>query len=254
MKALVISGATHKKCSDSYVRAKLLITHSLSNPLRIRLADESMSMARYGVRLQFQIDTLKISKEFIVTRVSGQHQIILGYEFLKEFNPHVDWTACILRISDNETIQGIITKRMADVNHLSGKQMSRLYKKEITRKSKPNIKSLYNERDDLRTYIGTLKQVSTMPNNNESLNAVQGCKNCEDVLSKISIIETDFGTQYTKNLHDDVLTQHGSALKPLLGFPVQGPDFDIHIDFYGPIPHSRVYRTGGACGQHKSHG
>jgi hypothetical protein len=61
-----------------------------------------------------------------VTRLFGQHQIILGYEFLKEFNPHIDWTAGTLRISDNETIQAIITKRMADVKHLSGEKMSRL--------------------------------------------------------------------------------------------------------------------------------
>jgi hypothetical protein len=66
-----------------------------------------------------------------VTRLSGQHQIILGYEFLKEFNPQIDWTAGTLRISDNETIQAIITKRIADVKHLSGKQMSRLLKKKI---------------------------------------------------------------------------------------------------------------------------
>jgi hypothetical protein len=127
---------------------------------------------------------------------------------------------------------------MADVKHLSGKQMSRLLKKEISRKSKSNIKSFHNERDDLRTYISTLKQGNTMPND-ESLIAIQGCEDSEDVLSKISSIETDFGTQYTKKLHD-VLTQHSSALKPLLGLPVQRPDFDMHIDFDGPIQHSRV--------------
>ena len=26
-----------------------------------------------------------------MTQLSGQHQIILGYEFLKEFNPQIDW-------------------------------------------------------------------------------------------------------------------------------------------------------------------
>ena len=87
-----------------------------------------MSMARDGVLIEFCIGNLIISKEFIVTRLSGQHQITLGYEFLKEFNPHIDWTAGTLRISDNETIQAMITKRMADVKHISGKQMSRLLK------------------------------------------------------------------------------------------------------------------------------
>ena len=85
-KALVDSGATKNFCSDSYVREKLFITYSISNPLRIRLADGSISMARHGVHIDFYIGTLRISKEFIVTRLSGQHQIILGYESLTAFN------------------------------------------------------------------------------------------------------------------------------------------------------------------------
>ncbi len=124
--ALVDSGATNNFCSDSYVREKLLSTHSLNNPFRIRLADGSMSMARYGVNIEFHIGSLKIYQEFIVTRLSGHHQIISGYEFLKDFNPHIDWTAGTLRFNDMETVQAIVTKQKADVKHLSGKQMSRL--------------------------------------------------------------------------------------------------------------------------------
>jgi hypothetical protein len=62
LKALVDSGTTKNFCSDSYVREKLLTTHSLSNPLRIRLADGSMSMVRHGVHIDFYIGTLKISR------------------------------------------------------------------------------------------------------------------------------------------------------------------------------------------------
>jgi hypothetical protein len=106
--ALVDSGATKNFCSDSYVRDKHLTTHPLVNPLRIRLADGSMSMARFGVNIEFNIGALKITQEFIMTRLSGQHQIILGYEFLKEFNPQIDWTMGTLRFSDMETVQAII--------------------------------------------------------------------------------------------------------------------------------------------------
>ena len=97
LKALVDSGATNNFCSDSYVREKLFATHLFANPLRIRLADGSMSMARHGVNIEFNIGSLKISQEFIVTRLSDQHQTILGYEFLKDFNPHIDWAAVALR-------------------------------------------------------------------------------------------------------------------------------------------------------------
>jgi len=40
-----------------------------------------------------------------------------------------------------------------------------------------------------------------------------------------------------------VLNEHSSALKPLLGLAIQRPDFYMHIDFDGPMTHSRVYIT-----------
>ena len=83
--------------------------------------------------------------------------------------------------------------------------------------------------------------MDTISNDDDFLNAIQEYEDSEDVLAKISSISTDFGTEYTKQLHD-VLTEHSSALKPFLGLPVQRPDFDMHIDFDGPIPNSRVYR------------
>jgi hypothetical protein len=138
LKALVDSGATNFFCSDTYVRDKHLATHPLINPLRIRLADGSMSMARFCVHIKFNIGALKVTQEFIVTRLSGQHQIILGYEFLKDFNPQIDWTTGTLRFSDMESVQAIIAKRITDTKHLSGKQMARLLKKKTTKNQKPN--------------------------------------------------------------------------------------------------------------------
>jgi hypothetical protein len=165
----------------------------------------------------------------------------LGYELLKEFNPQIDWSTGTLRFSDMETVQAIISKRVADAKHLSGKQMARLLKKEIDRKSRSKTKSLISEPEDLRTYIGTLKHVHSTTTSASSLNAIQGYEDSKDVSAKISDIKTDYGVDYTSKLHD-ILTEHSSALKPLLGLPVQRPDFDMHIDFDGPIPHSRVYR------------
>jgi hypothetical protein len=204
-----------------------------------------MIMARFGVKVEFNIGALKITQEFFVTRLSGQHQFILGYEILKEFNPQIDWSTGTLRFSDMETVQAIISKRVADAKHLSGKQMARLLKKEVDRKSRSKTKSLTPEPEDLRTYIGTLKQVHAATTSDSSLNAIQGYEDSEDMSAKIADIKTDFGPDYTSKLHA-ILTEHSSALKPLLGLPVQRPDFDMHIDFDGPIPHARVYRMSSA--------
>ena len=98
--------------------------------------------------------------------------------------------------------------------------MAQLLKIEIDKKSKSKAKSLSPEPEELRTYIGTLKQVHTSTTTISSLNTFRGYEDSEDVASKISIIKTDFGTDYTNKLHM-VLTEHSSALKPLLGLPVQ---------------------------------
>ena len=120
--------------------------------------------------------------------------------------------------------------------------MARLLKKIIDKKSNSKTKSLSPEPEDLRTYFCTLKQVHTSTTTTSPLNAIQGYEDyLEDVPAKISIIKTDFGTDYANQLHTN-LTDHSSGLKPLLGLPVQKPDIDMHIDFDGPIPHSRVYR------------
>ena len=114
----------------------------------------------------------------------------------------------------------IVSKRIADCKHLSGKQMSRLLKNQIERKSISKIESLSPEPDDLRTHIGTLKQVHFTPISNASLNAIQEYEDSDDVKSKIAIIETGFGADYTTKLHS-ILNEHSSALKPSLGLPVQ---------------------------------
>ncbi len=71
----------------------------------------------------------------------------MGYEFLKEFNPHIDWTPSTVRFSDMEIVQAIMTKRTADVKHLSGKQISSLLNKEFD-KTHLKVKYIFPEPDD----------------------------------------------------------------------------------------------------------
>ena len=139
LKALVDSKATQNFFCDSYVREKLLFTQSFTNHLPILLADSIMSMARYDDNIEFNIGPLELTQELIVTRFSGQHQIILSYYFLKDVYPYIDWTAGTLQFSDMETVQAIITKQNADVKHLSHKQISwLLLKKKSNERKKEN--------------------------------------------------------------------------------------------------------------------
>ena len=95
------------------------------------------------------------------------------------------------------------------------------------------------DNDELRTYIGTIKHI--VADVDETSHGIQGYDESMDVTTKINNIETDFGGDNTIKLRE-ILKAHDSALQPLLGLPIQRPDFDMHIDFDGPIPHARVYR------------
>ena len=61
LKELVDSCATKFVCSDTSVRDTHLSTHPLVKPLRIRLADGIMLMARFGVNIEFNIGAYKIT-------------------------------------------------------------------------------------------------------------------------------------------------------------------------------------------------
>ena len=70
--------------------------------------------------------------------------------------------------------------------------------------------------DELRTYIGTLKQVHSSPISDSSLNAIQGYEDSEDIDSNIASIKTDFGVDHTTKLHS-ILHEHNSALQTIVG-------------------------------------
>ena len=57
-----------------------------------------MSMAKLGVHLKFKLGTSYLTREFVITRLSGRNKMILGYTFLKEVNPEVDWTTGTVRL------------------------------------------------------------------------------------------------------------------------------------------------------------
>ena len=242
LQGLVDSGATKNFCSDDYVRAKRLTTHTLDKPLRVRLADGSLSIARQGVHISYTIGDKSFRDEFIVTRLSGTHSIILGYSWLKQYNPSIDWTAGTLGFSDENPIAAVIQKRTADMQFISAKQMARVIQKEQKRTSRLNtIRDPYET--PIQLFTGSLRLVDPTPNAADTAECagVQGWDDTADVQQKINEVQTDYDSDTTEKLRT-VLRKHSAALKPLLKLPVQRPDYDMSIDFDGPIPHARVYR------------
>ena len=244
LKSLVDSGATREFCNEEYVRRKKLHTHQLKQPLRVRLADGSMSLSRTGITLTVDIGKTTVEREFVVTRLSGPYDLILGYSFLKDYNPTINWSEGSLSIPASGVLNAIVTKRTSDVKLLSGKQMTRLLKKEQNllekRKNLP-LREIDTNTSNLRVYLSSLRPISDSEIKEETLSGVQGWDEETDVSIKIGQVQTDFGSEHTKSLQK-ILATHSDALKPLLTLPKQRPGYDMSIDYDGPTPHAKVYR------------
>ena len=246
VQAMVDSGATRYFISDTYVRDKQLSTYPLQQALRVRLADGSMSLARYGVSLAFYIGSSRVTQEFVVTRISGPYQLILGYTFLKQYNPLISWTHGTLTMPDTqEIIQAMIEKRHADIKLVSAKVMSRILKKHNQKKHRLNpVHDPYPDETGLQVYISTIRQILD-PDESDCTALNQGVQGYSDdtttVTEKIDEISTDFGHDMTHKLRE-ILRKYSKPLQPLSGLPKQRPDYDLAIEFDGPIPRAKVYR------------
>ena len=231
----------------SYIKDKQLTTYPLQQALRVRLADGSMSLARYGVTISLHIGSTRVTHEFVVTRISGPYQLILGYTFLKQYNPSISWADGTLTMpGTQETIQAMIEKRKAEVTLVSAKVMTRLLKKEHKKRHRLNpVRDPYPDESGLQTYIGTLREIFDETGDSSCTVLNQGIQGYSEdsasVTDKIAEITTDFGHSMIQRLRD-ILLQHSKPLQPLSGLPKQRPDYDIAIDFDGPIPRAKVYR------------
>ena len=127
------SGATREFISEEFIWENRIETYSLPNAIRIRLADGTISLARQAVKIRFYLGSKQIEREFVVTRLQGDYQGILGYSFLKDINPEINWTNGTIKLrDDNDSLTtATVQKRTPDVQIISAKQMARMIKRNI---------------------------------------------------------------------------------------------------------------------------
>jgi hypothetical protein len=96
--ALVDSGATENFIDQETVRKLKLGSKKLSEPVRLRNIDrtynQSGSVTHY-IDLLISRKSRKITQRFYVTNLRTD-RIILGYLWLRAFNPEINWPKCKL--------------------------------------------------------------------------------------------------------------------------------------------------------------
>ena len=93
--ALLDSGSTHSFVDSAFAEAHELPSTLLATPLRLRLFDGSSNcMVTDSVHLNIRTssgDPFEV--EFLVTRLDSRCSFVLGYDWLKQYNPLVDWVS-----------------------------------------------------------------------------------------------------------------------------------------------------------------
>ena len=163
---MVDSGATREFISEEFVRENKLDSYLLPRAIRIRLADGSTSLSKYAVKLKFYIGQSLIEREFVLTRLKGEYQAILGYSFLKDINPRIDWTNGTIRIGSESIASAIVQKRTPDVKIISAKQMARIMRKSMKLEARERTNTNTNNNNInncTKFYISALKEICPFP-------------------------------------------------------------------------------------------
>ena len=230
-KVMVDSGASRDFISRSYVKKHNLAQESLAQKLRVALADGRQVVVGNGVTLTLAMGTTKITKQFVVTELTEDFDIILGMPFLRTYNPQINWqNGTITMPSANEILNTILRPRQPDVQVLHANAMARLVKKSSKNDTVKFFLAHLNEIEPTKAH---LHQISTNQPEKEELT----------ILQKIKTTSTQQDAQTTQRIHE-ILTKHQVLLEPLTDLPPARPGFDHTIDLLpeAQVPPGRVYR------------
>jgi hypothetical protein len=105
IKTLVDSGASHSFIDPSFVKLHSIPLITIE-PIRLVLFDgTSNSLIRQMVRLDLSFSTGHVTPiELLVTRLDGESSVVLGYDWLRLYNPTVDWTNSSLNFQSRTSL------------------------------------------------------------------------------------------------------------------------------------------------------
>src|SRR5271163_4162262 len=93
-KALIDSGATGNLINTEFVKTHRIPRKTLKSPLRVRMADDSAGLITHFIEIGLEIsDGSSEHREQIRLNIAdiGNHDIILGTDWLIEHNPEINW-------------------------------------------------------------------------------------------------------------------------------------------------------------------
>ena len=234
IKSLLGCGATRDFISRGFIQRHNLIPEPLSQNLRVSLADGRQVVARTGVTLSFNLDSQSFTRQFVITELHQDFDIILGMPFLRDVNPKVQWDTGTVTLPDSSlSFSGTVRPRHLDIDMIHANAMARIIKKSRQYPTTPGSGTSF--------FLATLRQV-TEPTN-ARLNSIPLDGQSPKVADQIKSVQTDQSDSYTLRVQQ-LLNKHNTILAPLEGLPPPRPGFDheIHLAPEARVPPGKVYR------------
>jgi len=126
IKIMLDSGASKDFVSAHLVNKLKVPMHTLTNPIRVKLADGSHSITRHGVDISFNVgEEYKDRRSFVVTALEGV-DMVLGMPWLTQYDPHITWST--QSITYPFQIQGVSTVLGPSMQMLQASRMAKLLK------------------------------------------------------------------------------------------------------------------------------
>ena len=124
------------------------------------LADGRQVVARTGITMSLTLDSQVFKRQFVITELHQEFDIILGMPFLKEVNPDIKiWdTGTVTLPNSSHIINGIVRPRRVDVEIIHANAMARIIKK-----------SHSTSTNGTTFFLATLHKIDT---ENETLHAI----------------------------------------------------------------------------------
>ena len=210
---LIDSGASRNFINTSFVDQHKLRLSSLRHPLRIRLADGTLSATAYELQdATVQLNDFSYQTSFVSTKLSG-YDGILGKPFLDDVNPRIDWP----------------TNTVTSPFVLKGNQLPTAPVSIQLIKAKRLIKALRKDPDLplFRIFISEISEVLTATT--------------DDPLSDPFSPSTTMSPEAQKSLHQ-LLSDRRSYFDEPTSVTTTGPMHKIHVKPGSTPPQHRLYR------------
>jgi hypothetical protein len=246
---LIDSGASRNFMDAAYAKAKGLVPRGPIS--KVRVANGSIIKTVGEVECNVAFDRYgmlphECTVRFTVLPLVDQ-AVILGYPFLQDQNPLIDWQECLLEFNHAQAHVHVpvrVASRPCRVENLDARKFAKLMHKNVKREKDHQSSFFYgslrklheevcdalNKVGDVPTSAGNLKPKETGPPPTKS--------------EQIKSVQSDLGPAWTSLLHD-LLHKHETVLDKPSGIPPSrgiGDEMRIHLVPGAEPPRPKVYR------------